>query len=193
MDKKLVFATNNLHKLEEVRNIIGNSFEILSLSDINCNDDIPETADTFEGNALIKARHIYNKYGMSCFADDSGLEVDALDGAPGVHSARYATEGHDHEANINKLLAELSEKTNRRAQFRTVIALIIDGKEYIFDGYVKGEIIYERKGNNGFGYDPVFRPLGYEKTFAEMTENEKNSISHRGIAVCKLNNFLKQL
>lgn len=193
MDKKLVFATNNLHKLEEVRNIIGNSFEILSLSDISCNDDIAETADTFEGNALIKARHIYNKYRMNCFADDSGLEVDALDGAPGVHSARYATEGHDHEANINKLLAELSEKTNRRAQFRTIIALIIDGKEYIFDGYVKGEIIYERKGNNGFGYDPVFRPIGYNKTFAEMTENEKNSISHRGVAVSKLNNFLKQL
>lgn len=193
MDKKLVFATNNLHKLEEVRNIIGNDFEILSLADINCNDDIPETADTFEGNALIKARHIYNKYGLNCFADDSGLEVEALGGAPGVHSARYATDGHDHEANINKLLAELSGKENRNAQFRTVVALIIDGKEYIFEGYVKGEIIYERQGKNGFGYDPVFRPTGYKDTFAEMTENEKNSISHRGVAVSKLNNFLKQL
>lgn len=193
MDKKLVFATNNLHKLEEVRNIIGNDFEILSLADINCNDDIPETADTFEGNALIKARHIYNKYKINCFADDSGLEVDALNGAPGVHSARYATDGHDHEANINKLLAELSGKTNRDAQFRTVIALIIDGKEYIFDGSVKGEIIHECQGNKGFGYDPVFRPTGYEKTFAQMSESEKNSISHRGVAVSKLSNFLKQL
>lgn len=193
MDKKLVFATNNLHKLEEVRNIIGNSFEILSLSDINCNDDIPETADTFEGNALIKARHIYNKYGMSCFADDSGLEVDALDGAPGVHSARYATEGHDHEANINKLLGALNGKENRDAQFRTVAALIIDGKEYIFDGIIKGSITKERAGKNGFGYDPVFMPKGYDKTFAQMTDKEKNSISHRAIAMNKLNEFLKNL
>lgn len=193
MDKKLVFATNNLHKLEEVRNIIGNSFEILSLSDINCNDDIPETADTFEGNALIKARHIYNKYGKNCFADDSGLEVDALDGAPGVHSARYATEGHDHEANINKLLGVLNGKENRDAQFRTVAALIIDGKEYIFDGIIKGSITKERAGNNGFGYDPVFMPKGYDKTFAQMTDKEKNSISHRAIAMNKLNEFLKKL
>lgn len=193
MDKKLVFATNNLHKLEEVRNIIGNSFEILSLSDINCNDDIPETADTFEGNALIKARHIYNKYGMNCFADDSGLEVDALDGAPGVHSARYATEGHDHEANINKLLGALNGKENRDAQFRTVAALIIDGKEYIFDGIIKGIITKERAGKNGFGYDPVFMPKGYDKTFAQMTDKEKNSISHRAIAMNKLNEFLKNL
>lgn len=193
MDKKLVFATNNLHKLEEVRNIIGNSFEILSLSDISCNDDIPETADTFEGNALIKARHIYNKYGMNCFADDSGLEVDALDGAPGVHSARYATEGHDHEANINKLLRALNGKENRDAQFRTVAALIIDGKEYIFDGIIKGSITKERAGNNGFGYDPVFMPKGYDKTFAQMTDKEKNSISHRAIAMNKLNEFLKNL
>lgn len=193
MDKKLVFATNNLHKLEEVRNIIGNSFEILSLSDINCNDDIPETADTFEGNALIKARHIYNKYGMNCFADDSGLEVDALDGAPGVHSARYATEGHDHEANINKLLGALNGKENRDAQFRTVAALIIDGKEYIFDGIIKGSITKERAGKNGFGYDPVFMPKGYDKTFAQMTDKEKNSISHRAIAMNKLNEFLKNL
>lgn len=193
MDKKLVFATNNLHKLEEVRNIIGNSFEILSLSDINCNDDIPETADTFEGNALIKARHIYNKYKMNCFADDSGLEVDALDGAPGVHSARYATEGHDHEANINKLLGALNGKENRDAQFRTVAALIIDGKEYIFDGIIKGSITKKRAGNNGFGYDPVFMPKGYDKTFAQMTDKEKNSISHRAIAMNKLNEFLKNL
>lgn len=193
MDKKLVFATNNLHKLEEVRNIIGNSFEILSLSDINCNDDIAETADTFEGNALIKARHIYNKYGMNCFADDSGLEVDALDGAPGVHSARYATEGHDHEANINKLLGALNGKENRDAQFRTVAALIIDGKEYIFNGIIKGSITKERAGKNGFGYDPVFMPKGYDKTFAQMTDKEKNSISHRAIAMNKLNEFLKNL
>lgn len=193
MNKKLVFATNNLHKLEEVRNIIGNSFEILSLSDINCNDDIPETADTFEGNALIKARHIYNKYGMNCFADDSGLEVDALDGAPGVHSARYATEGHNHEANINKLLGALNGKENRDAQFRTVAALIIDGKEYIFDGIIKGSITKERAGKNGFGYDPVFIPKGYDKTFAQMTDKEKNSISHRAIAMNKLNEFLKNL
>lgn len=193
MKNKLVFATNNQHKLDEVRDIIGNSFEILSLNDIDCHDDIPETADTFEGNALIKARHIYDKYGMNCFADDSGLEVKSLDGAPGVHSARYATDGHDHDANINKLLRELIGKDSREAQFRTVVALILDGKEFFFDGTIKGTITNERHGSNGFGYDPVFMPEGYGKTFAEMTDKEKNAISHRAIAVNKLNKFLKQL
>lgn len=193
MDNKLVFATNNQHKLQEVKAIIGNSFEILSLNDIGCHDDIPETSDTFEGNALIKAKYIYDRYGMNCFADDSGLEVEALGGAPGVHSARYATDGHDHEANIKKLLQELSGKSNRKAQFRTVVALILNGKEYFFEGAIKGYITTEKYGCNGFGYDPVFRPEGHDKTFAEMTEDEKNKISHRAVAVGKLNDFLKQL
>lgn len=192
MKQDLVFATNNQHKLQEVKAIIGDNFKILSLNDIGCHDDIAETADTFEGNALIKAKYIYNKYGINCFADDSGLEVEALNGAPGVRSARYATDGHDHEANINKLLKELSGKENRKARFRTVIALILNGKEFIFEGSIEGEITENRQGNNGFGYDPVFRPNGFEKTFAQMNEEEKNAISHRAVAVNKLNEFLKK-
>lgn len=192
MKQDLVFATNNQHKLQEVKAIIGDNFKILSLNDIGCRDDIAETADTFEGNALIKAKYIYNKYGINCFADDSGLEVEALNGAPGVRSARYATDGHDHEANINKLLKELSGKENRKARFRTVIALILNGKEFIFEGSIEGEITENRQGNNGFGYDPVFRPNGFEKTFAQMNEEEKNAISHRAVAVNKLNEFLKK-
>ena len=188
---RLVFATNNRHKLEEVRDILGSGVEVLSLSDIGCNDDIPETADTLQGNALIKARHIYNKYNVNCFADDTGLEVEALDGAPGVLSARYAGDGHNSEANMHKLLHNLTGKSNRNAQFRTVIALIIDGKEMLFDGIVKGRITEEKMGCSGFGYDPIFVPEGYSESFAQMGSDEKNSISHRYRATKKLNDYLK--
>ena len=188
---RLVFATNNRHKLEEVRDILGSGVEVLSLSDIGCNDDIPETADTLQGNALIKARHIYNKYNVSCFADDTGLEVEALGGAPGVLSARYAGDGHDSEANMQKLLQNLTGKSNRNAQFRTVIALIIDGKEMLFDGIVKGRITEEKMGCSGFGYDPIFVPEGYSESFAQMGSDEKNSISHRYRATKNLNDYLK--
>lgn len=188
---KLVFATNNKHKLQEVREILGSGVEVLSLNDISCNDDIPETADTLQGNALIKARYIYNKFNVNCFADDTGLEVEALNGAPGVYSARYAGENNDSEANMQKLLHNLTGKSNRNAQFRTVIALIINGKEILFDGIVKGVITDEKMGNSGFGYDPVFIPEGYSKSFAEMSSEEKNSISHRYRATIKLNDYLK--
>lgn len=190
---KLVFATNNKHKLQEVRDIIGSGVEILSLSDINCNDDIPETADTLDGNALIKARYIYEKYNVNCFADDTGLEVDALDGAPGVYSARYAGDGHDSEANMRKLLENLTGKNNRDAQFRTVIALIIDGEEKLFNGIVKGKITEEKRGNSGFGYDPIFVPEGYSESFAQMDSSTKNSISHRYRATKQLSDYLKEL
>ena len=190
---KLVFATNNRHKLQEVRDIVGNRVEVLSLSDIDCYDDIPETADTLQGNALIKARHIYEKYGLDCFADDTGLEVEALDGAPGVYSARYAGEECDSEANMRKLLENLTEKNNRNAQFRTVIALIIDGKEMLFDGIVKGTISNEKLGNAGFGYDPIFIPEGFSDSFAQMTSDMKNSISHRYRATDELSNYLKKI
>ncbi|MBR2638482.1 MAG: non-canonical purine NTP diphosphatase [Bacteroidaceae bacterium] len=187
---KLVFATNNRHKLEEVRAILGNRVEVLSLNDIGCNDDIPETADTLQGNALIKARHIYNKYKMNCFADDTGLEVEALNGAPGVYSARYASESNDSEANMNKLLQNLTGINNRNAQFRTVIALIINGEEKLFDGIVKGTISDKKIGNSGFGYDPIFVPEGYNESFAQMDSNEKNSISHRYRATKQLCDYL---
>ena len=189
---KLVFATNNKHKLEEVRAILGNRVEVLSLGDINCNDDIPETAETLQGNALIKARHIYNKYGVNCFADDTGLEVEALNGAPGVYSARYAGESNDSQANMNKLLQNLTGKNNRNAQFRTVIALIINGEEKLFDGIVKGTITEEKKGDSGFGYDPIFVPEGYSESFAQMDSDTKNSISHRYRATEQLSNYLKE-
>ena len=189
--KKLVFATNNAHKLEEIRAILGNKIEILSLNDINCHADIPETADTLEGNAALKAQYIYNNYGLNCFADDTGLEVEALDGAPGVYSARYAGgEGHDSEANMKKLLSEMKGKENRKARFRTAICLIEGGKEHLFEGIVNGEIIEERRGGEGFGYDPVFVPEGYSETFAEMGSDEKNKISHRARAVKKLCEYL---
>ena len=187
---KLVFATNNKHKLEEVRAILGNRVEVLSLGDINCNDDIPETAETLQGNALIKARHIYNKYGVNCFADDTGLEVEALNGAPGVYSARYAGESNDSQANMNKLLQNLTGKNNRNAQFRTVIALIINGEEKLFDGIVKGTITEEKKGDSGFGYDPIFVPEGYSESFAQMDSDTKNSISHRYHATKQLCDYL---
>ncbi|MBO7230670.1 MAG: non-canonical purine NTP diphosphatase [Bacteroidaceae bacterium] len=189
---KLVFATNNKHKLDEVRAILGNRVEILSLNDIDCHDDIPETADTLEGNALIKARYIYDKFGVDCFADDTGLEVEALNGEPGVYSARYAGEECNSEANMNKLLQNLTGKNNRNAQFRTVIALIIKGEEKLFNGIVKGTISHEKTGNSGFGYDPVFIPEGFSESFAQMSGDMKNSISHRYRATEELNNYLKQ-
>ena len=188
---KLVFATNNQHKLDEVQKITAGHTEIVSLAAIDCHDDIPETADTLEGNALQKARYVKDKFGYDCFADDTGLEVEALDGAPGVYSARYAGgEGHDSEANMKKLLAELKGKENRKAQFRTAICLIEGGEKHLFEGIVKGEIIREKKGSSGFGYDPVFVPEGYAETFAEMGAEEKNRISHRARAVQKLCDYL---
>ena len=189
---KLVFATNNKHKLQEVRDIVGDRVEVLSLSDIDCNDDIPETADTLQGNALIKARYIYEKYGVDCFADDTGLEVEALDGAPGVYSARYAGEECDSEANMKKLLHNLTDKNNRNAQFRTVIALIINGEERLFNGIVKGVIATEKMGTSGFGYDPIFIPEGFSESFAQMDASMKNSISHRYRATEELSIFLKE-
>ena len=190
---KLVFATNNKHKLEEMRAILGGKVELLSLSDIDCHDESPETADTLEGNALIKARYIFDKYGLSCFADDTGLEVDALDGAPGVYSARYAGENNDSVANVAKLLHNLTGKSCRDAQFRTVIALILNGEEKLFDGIVRGSISEECRGVGGFGYDPVFVPEGYTLSFAEMSAEEKNSISHRARAAAALNSYLQTL
>ena len=192
MKKKLVVATNNAHKLEEIAAILGNEMELLSLKDIQCFADIPETADTLEGNARQKAMYIYENYGMDCFADDTGLEVEALNGAPGVYSARYAGNGHDSEANMQKLLHELEGTKNRKAQFRTAICLIQEGKEYLFEGIVKGEIIGEKRGGAGFGYDPIFVPEGYEQTFAELGNDIKNTISHRARAVEKLCSFLKK-
>ena len=189
---KLVFATNNKHKLQEVRDIVGDRVEVLSLGDINCHDDIPETADTLQGNALIKARHIYEKYGYNCFADDTGLEVEALGGEPGVYSARYAGEECDPEANMLKLLQNLTGKNNRNAQFRTVIALIIDGEEKLFNGIVKGTISNEKRGDSGFGYDPIFIPEGYTESFAQMSGEMKNSISHRYRATKQLSDYLKE-
>ena len=192
MKKKLVFATNNAHKLEEISAILGEKVELLSLKDINCHADIPETADTLEGNAMLKAEYIFENYGLDCFADDTGLEVEALNGAPGVYSARYAGgEEHNAEANMQKLLQNMQGVQNRKAQFRTAICLILDGKKHLFEGIVKGEIIKEKRGSSGFGYDPIFVPEGYTKTFAEMGNETKNKISHRALAVEKLCRFLK--
>ena len=190
---KLVFATNNRHKLDDVRAIVGDRVEVLSLNDIGCYDDIPETADTLQGNALIKARYIHEKFGVDCFADDTGLEVEALDGAPGVYSARYAGEECDSEANMQKLLQNLTGKSNRNAQFRTVIALIIKGEEKLFNGIVKGTITEEKRGDSGFGYDPVFVPEGFSESFAQMSGDMKNSISHRYRATRELSNYLKEI
>ena len=193
MKRKLVFATNNAHKLEEVAAILGDKVELLSLNDIDCHTDIPETAETLEGNALLKSSFIYRNYQLDCFADDTGLEVEALNGAPGVYSARYAEgEGHDAQANMSKLLHELEGKENRKAQFRTAISLILDRKEYLFEGVIKGEIIKEKRGDSGFGYDPIFKPEGYEQTFAELGNETKNKISHRALAVQKLCEFLQR-
>lgn len=191
MRKKFVFATNNDHKLQEVSAMVGEKVDIFSLKDIGCHADIPETADTLEGNALLKAQFVWEHYHTDCFADDTGLEVEALDGAPGVYSARYAGgDGHDSEANMKKLLKELEGVENRKARFRTVFALIIDGKEHLFEGIVNGEIIKVRKGTSGFGYDPIFVPEGYTQTFAEMGNELKNKISHRAVAMNKLCRFL---
>ena len=188
---KIVFATNNLNKLSEVRKILGNKFEVLSLGEIGCHDDIPEKGQTLKDNALIKAQWVYDKYHVNCFADDTGLEVDALGGAPGVYSARYAGGvGHDSEANMKKLLSELENNDNRKARFRTVIALIIDGKVTTFDGIVNGVITEGKRGGEGFGYDPIFMPEGYNKTFAELGTGIKNNISHRAKAVQKLADYL---
>ena len=189
--KKLVFATNNPHKLEEIRAILGSKLEILSLADIGCDADIPETAKTLEGNALIKAHYVYDNYKLDCFADDTGLEVDALHGLPGVHTARYAyPDRHDPEANMIKLLEALRENNDRNARFRTVIALIEKGNEHLFEGVVEGVIAREKSGTQGFGYDPVFIPEGNSKTFAELGEDIKNTISHRARAVQKLAEYL---
>lgn len=190
MKQKLVFATNNAHKLEEVSSILGDKIELVSLNDIGCHVDIPETADTLEGNALLKAQYVRDNYGVDCFADDTGLEVEALNNEPGVYTARYAGEGKDAQASMQKVLQKLEGIENRKAQFRTVISLISGGKEYLFEGIIRGEIIREGRGTAGFGYDPVFVPEGYDKTFAELGDDIKNKISHRAIAVNKLCRFL---
>ena len=189
---KLVFATNNAHKLREVQQTVGERFEIVSLRECGITEDIPENEPTLEGNALVKARYIYSRTGLNCFADDTGLEVDALGGEPGVRSARYATDGHDDEANKRLLLERMARKENRGAQFRTAMALIMDGKEYLFEGVVRGEILRAESGNGGFGYDPLFAPEGETRSFAEMSAEEKNAISHRGRAVRLLADFLNK-
>jgi len=188
---KLLFATNNKHKIREISDIISNSFTIIGLTDVNITEDIPEEADTLADNALFKARYVHDRTGMNVFADDTGLEVEALGGEPGVYSARYAGEGKSFDDNINKLLNRLEGVEERKARFRTVIALIFENREYMFEGTVEGEILRERKGTGGFGYDPVFRAAGYDQTFAEMPLTEKNRISHRAVAVRKLLNFLE--
>ena len=192
MELSLAFATNNEHKLTEVREIVGDSFRVLSLKDIGCFDDIPETSETLEGNALLKARHVKRKYGYDCFADDTGLEIPALHNAPGVYSARYAGEAKDSKANIRKILCELQDQADRSARFRTVIALIIGEKEYLMEGTVEGSIICEARGEAGFGYDPVFVPKGYTDTFAELGDNVKNTISHRAEAIKKLKQLIDE-
>jgi XTP/dITP diphosphohydrolase len=192
MPATLVFATNNQHKLEEVAAKTGNQLQLLSLSDINCTDDIEETGTTFQENASIKSRYIFDKYNLNCFGDDSGLEVEALNNEPGVYSARYAGMHGNHEANINKVLQNIQGKSNRKARFRTVISLIWNGEEHFFEGTINGTIREEKTGTDGFGYDPIFEPEGHHITFAEMAMEEKNRISHRAIAMVKLITFLKE-
>ena len=189
---QIVFATNNENKLREIRNILGNSFSLLSLGDLNIRDDIPENEATLEGNALQKARCIHRLLKMNVFADDTGLEIEALNGLPGVNSARFAGENKDFNANIDKALQMMGSTSNRKARFRTVIALILDDREYLFEGIIKGKIISKRRGKEGFGYDPVFVPQGRDLTFAEMSLAEKNRISHRAKAFMKLRSFLLQ-
>lgn len=191
--QEIVFATNNQHKLSELRRIVGGRFHILSLSDIGCHEDIPETADTLAGNALQKARYVKEHYGYDCFADDTGLMVDALGGAPGVYSARYAGPGHDSAANMKLLLENMTGRTDRTARFMTVIALILNGRELTFEGTVEGEILTAPEGDGGFGYDPVFRPEGHDVSFALMSADAKNAISHRGRATARLIQYLDQL
>ncbi|MDC0862481.1 non-canonical purine NTP diphosphatase [Flavobacteriaceae bacterium] len=190
---KLVFATNNLHKLKEVQEMLSNSIEVLSLKDIGCFEDIEETEITLEGNAKLKADYITEKYGFDCFADDTGLEVEALDGKPGVYSARYAGEHGNAEKNMEKLLVELQNKLSRKAKFRTIIALNLRNKQYLFEGICDGEILNEKTGVKGFGYDPIFKPSNASSSFAEMNSEEKNIISHRGIAIQELVQFLNSL
>ena len=190
---KLVFATNNLHKLREVQEMLSNSIEVLSLKDIGCFEDIEETESTLEGNAKLKADYITEKYGFDCFADDTGLEVEALDGNPGVYSARYAGEHGNAEKNMEKLLNELQNKSSRKAKFRTIIALNLRNKQYLFEGICEGEILNEKSGVKGFGYDPIFKPKNASSSFAEMNSEEKNIISHRGIAIQELVHFLNSL
>lgn len=187
---KLVFATNNANKIKEIKTLIPSQIELLSLKDIGCEEDIPETADTIEGNALQKVRYVKENYGYDCFADDTGLEVEALNGEPGVYSARYAGEAKDSEANMKKLLHELEGESNRRARFKTVIALILEDRQYTFPGICEGEIMLQKTGNQGFGYDPVFQPEGFQLTFAEMSLGEKSKVSHRARATRKLAEFL---
>ena len=189
--KKIVFATNNAHKLQELRQMLGDRYEILGLSDINCHEDIPETSDVIEGNARMKAEYVKEHYGYDCFSDDTGLEIDALGGEPGVHSARYAGPGHDSEANIDKVLKKLDGVTDRKARFRTAIALLQGNEMHMFEGQVEGIILTERHGTGGFGYDSIFQPVeGDGSTFAQMSPEQKNSISHRGRAVARLVEFL---
>lgn len=190
MSKKIVFATHNEHKLKEVAEMLSPAFDVLGLNDIGCTEDIEETEDTLEGNAFLKAAYVFEKYNLNCFSDDTGLEVTALDGAPGVYSARYAGQGRDSIDNMDKLLANLKVKSDRSAQFRTVIALIINGERYQFDGIVKGHVAKDKRGTNGFGYDPIFVPEGYDKAFAELGNEVKNQISHRARATQKLIDFL---
>ena len=190
--KKIVFATGNPNKLNEIKSAI-NSFEIIGLKNLGITDEIPETGDTLKKNALQKAKYVYDKTGLDCFSDDTGLEIEALDFRPGVYSAMYAGSDCNAENNMRKVLEELGEAPNRNAQFKTVIALILQGKEYLFEGLVKGEILKEKKGKDGFGYDPIFRPIGYKESFAEMSIDQKNEISHRGLAVNKLIKFLASL
>jgi XTP/dITP diphosphohydrolase len=189
---KLVFATNNLHKLKEVQEMLPSSIEILSLKDIHCFDEIDETETTLEGNARLKADYITHKFGHNCFADDTGLEVASLDGRPGVYSARFAGEPANAENNMQKLMSELAHETNRKAQFKTAVCLNLEGKQYFFEGICKGEILKEKQGEKGFGYDPIFKPDGFKNSFAEMSSDEKNKISHRGLAIYKLIDFLKK-
>jgi XTP/dITP diphosphohydrolase len=187
---KLVFATNNPNKVAEVQKMLSNTIELLSLKDINCFDEIEETESTLEGNAKLKAAYITQKFGYNCFADDTGLEVESLNGKPGVYSARFAGEPRNSENNMKKLLSVLKDIENRKAQFRTSICLNLDGEEFLFEGVCKGEILKEKQGKKGFGYDPIFKPEGFNRSFAEMTSQEKNKISHRGIAIQKLVSFL---
>lgn len=189
---KIVFATNNKHKLDEIKKISEGQIEILSLSDINCHQDIPETGDTLKENALIKAQFVKAKFGFDCFADDTGLEVEALNNAPGIYSSRYAGPNCNPEDNMRKMIYELQGKDNRNAQFKTVIALILNGEQHYFEGAVQGVITQQKEGTNGFGYDPIFKPTGYDKTFGELSEEVKNSLSHRAIATRKLVAFLLQ-
>lgn len=188
---KICFATNNKKKIEEVKSALGSDFTIVSLEEIGCREELPETGDTLNHNAFQKARYVKDHYGVDCFADDTGLEVEALDGAPGVYSGRFAGEPRSDERNVDLLLSKMKDQENRKARFKTVIALILNGEEHAFEGIAEGQIIQERIGTGGFGYDPVFVPNGFKKTFAELTLEEKNSISHRGKAVKALVNFLK--